>query len=159
MPDALHSIRSLLCTATNTTPHERLFNFPRRSMNGESIPIWLSNPGPVFLKRYVRRSKYEPLVDKVELIESNPNYAHIRYPNGREDTVSLRDLAPIGNTNESVEGVSTEVPTENVDTNTTNDLVPQNHIDDTTINHETLIPEPEIRRSHRNRRSPQRLDL
>ena len=23
LPDALHSIRSLLCTATNTTPHER----------------------------------------------------------------------------------------------------------------------------------------
>ena len=81
LPDALHSIRSLLCTATNTTPHECLFNFPLRSMNGESVPTWLSNPGPVFLKRYVHRSKYEPLVDEVELIESNPNYAHIRYPN------------------------------------------------------------------------------
>jgi len=33
LPDALHSIRSLLCTATNATPHERLFHFT-------SIDIW-----------------------------------------------------------------------------------------------------------------------
>ena len=26
----------------------------------------------------------------------NPTYAHIRYPNDREDTVSLRDIAPYG---------------------------------------------------------------
>ena len=38
LPDALHSIRSLLCTATNMTPHERLFNFPRKSTAGKSIP-------------------------------------------------------------------------------------------------------------------------
>ena len=31
LPDAFHSIRSLLCTATNATPHERLFHFTRRS--------------------------------------------------------------------------------------------------------------------------------
>ena len=27
LPNALHSIRSLLCTATNATPHERFFAF------------------------------------------------------------------------------------------------------------------------------------
>ena len=96
LPDALHSLRSLLCTATNCTPHERMFNFARRSSNGSSIPTWLSNQGPVFRKRHVRNSKYDSMVDEVELIEVNPNYAHIRYPNGTEDTVSLRDLAPIG---------------------------------------------------------------
>ena len=31
LPDALHSIRSLLCTATNATPHERLFDYNRKS--------------------------------------------------------------------------------------------------------------------------------
>ena len=36
------------------------------------------------------------LVDEVELVEANPHYAHIKFPNGREDTVSIRDLAPIG---------------------------------------------------------------
>ena len=93
LPDALHGIRSLLCTATNTTPHERMFNFQRRSASGESIPSWL-NPGPVFLKQHVRKSKYDPSVVKVELLEANPNYAHVRHPDGRESTVSLRDVAP-----------------------------------------------------------------
>ena len=48
------------------------------------------------LKRYVRQSKYDPLVDEVELLESNPKYARIRYPDGRESSVSLHDLAPCG---------------------------------------------------------------
>ena len=47
LADALHSIRSLLCTATNATPHERLFNFKRRSSFGTSVPTWLCEPGPV----------------------------------------------------------------------------------------------------------------
>jgi hypothetical protein len=33
-------------------------------------------------------------VDKVELVDVNPTYANIRYPDGRESTVSLQDLAP-----------------------------------------------------------------
>ena len=37
LPDALHSIRSLLCTSTNTTPHERMFNFSRKSTSGKTI--------------------------------------------------------------------------------------------------------------------------
>lgn len=94
LPDALHSIRSLRCTATNTTPHKRMFGFARRSSHGLSIPSWLNHP--VLKKRHVRQSKYDPLVNEVELIEANPNYAHIRYPNGKEDTVSLRYLSPIG---------------------------------------------------------------
>lgn len=92
-PAALHSIRSLLCTATNVTPHERMFTFPRKSATGESMPSWLS-PGPVYLKRRIHTSKHDPLVDEVELLEVNPNYAHVRFPDGREDTVSLRHLAP-----------------------------------------------------------------
>jgi len=32
----------------------------------------------------------------VELLETTPSYAYTRYPNGREDTVSLKDLAPFG---------------------------------------------------------------
>ena len=72
LPDALHSIRSLLSTATNVTPHERLFNFARRSTTGGSLPTWLCMPGPVLLKRHVRHSKAEPLVDQVELLQANP---------------------------------------------------------------------------------------
>ena len=62
------------------------------------MPTWLTTPGPVLLKRHVRSSKFEPLVDEVELIEANPSYAHIRLPDGRKDTVSLKHLAPQGNT-------------------------------------------------------------
>ena len=51
LPDVLHSVRSLLCTATNETPHERFFGFPRRSSVGASIPTWLTTPGPVYIKR------------------------------------------------------------------------------------------------------------
>ena len=98
LPNALHSIRSLLCTATNETPHERFFLFNRRSSTGTTLPQWLSSPGPVLLKRNVRHSKYDPLVDEVELLESNPKYAHVRLPDGRETTVSLHQLAPIGET-------------------------------------------------------------
>ena len=38
LPDALHSIRSLLCICVNESPHERFFSFPRRSTVGNSIP-------------------------------------------------------------------------------------------------------------------------
>lgn len=98
LPDALHSLRSLLCTATNCTPHERFFKFERRSSCGASVPTWLSSPGPVLLKRHVRTSKSDPLVDEVELLQANPQYAHIRHADGREATVSIRHLAPCGDT-------------------------------------------------------------
>jgi hypothetical protein len=93
LPDALHFIRSLLSTSTNTTPHERFFNFQRRSSHGASLPSWLHSPGPILLRRFVRTNKTDPLVDQVELTDANPTYARVRYMDGRESTVSLRDLA------------------------------------------------------------------
>jgi len=96
LPAALHSIRSLLCTATNATPHERMFGHMRRTPSGETLPVWLTKPGPVLLKRHVKKSKYDPSVDEATLLEANPNYAHVRLKSGAEKTVSLRDLAPIG---------------------------------------------------------------
>ena len=59
------------------------------------MPSWLITPGPVLLKPYVRTSKDDSLVDKVELQQANPQYAHIRYADGREMTVSIRHLAPL----------------------------------------------------------------
>ncbi|GFR62564.1 Pro-Pol polyprotein [Elysia marginata] len=97
LQDSLHSVRSLLCPETNATPHERMFLYSRRSMNGKSLPSWLLSPGPVYLKRHVRALKYDPIVDEVELIEANSQYAHVRLSDGRESTVSLRHLAPVGN--------------------------------------------------------------
>ena len=94
LPDVLHSVRSLLCTATNETPHERFLGFPSRSLTGSSIPTWLTVPGPVYVKRNVRNSKMDPL--QVDLLQANPHYAHVRYPDGRETTVSTKSLAPRG---------------------------------------------------------------
>ena len=102
LPDVLHSLRSLLCTATNEMPHECLFCFARRSTSGSSVPTWLATPGPVFLKRHVRASKMEPLVDEVELLGANTNYAHIRYPDGRTTTVSTKHLTPRGELDSSL---------------------------------------------------------
>ena len=96
LPDVLHSARSLLCTATNETPHERFFGFTRRSSSGPSIPAWLSTPGPVLVKRHVRSSKTDPLVEECELLEANSHYAHVRYSDGRETTVATKHLAPRG---------------------------------------------------------------
>ena len=94
LPNVLHSISSLLSTATNTTPHEIFFGFQRRFPCGSSLPTWLSAPGNVMLRRFVRNSKNDPLVDEVDLTRADPEYAHIRYPGGRQSTMSLKDLSP-----------------------------------------------------------------
>ncbi|XP_059819340.1 uncharacterized protein LOC132390815 [Hypanus sabinus] len=104
LPEALHSIRSLLCTSTNATPHERLFSFPRKSVTGTTLPVWLTSPGPVLLRKHVRSNKYSPLVERVHLLHANPQYAYVVLPDGREDTVSIRDLAPAGAADHYPEG-------------------------------------------------------
>ena len=87
-------MRSLLSTATNETPHERFFKFDRKTGQGHSLPSWLMAPGPVQLRNFQRSSKDDPIVEEVELLQANPQYAFIRFHDGRESTVSLRDLAP-----------------------------------------------------------------
>jgi len=71
-------------------PHERLFRFPRRSMNGMALPSWLLTPGTVLLRRHVRR-KADPFCDPVELVEGNPAYSVVRLP----DDSNARFLPPI----------------------------------------------------------------
>ena len=86
----LHCIRSLLSTSTNCTPHEGLLNFQRKSATGDPITTWLTRSKSALLKRHLRGSKYESLVETADILEVNPNYAHVRFNNGRETTVSLR---------------------------------------------------------------------
>ena len=45
------------------------------------------------MRNFTRGSKNENLVQQVELMQANPAYAKIPYPDGREATVSLDDLA------------------------------------------------------------------
>ena len=104
-PLALNAIRTLLCTSTNATPHERFFSFQRRSSTGTSLPSWLAQPGIILLKHHVRRSKHEPLVSKVKLIEPNPQYAQIETAEVRQSTASLRDLSPVGNTSQEATAI------------------------------------------------------
>ena len=94
LPNSLHSIRSLLNTTTNTIPHKLFFNFNRRSRSGRSLPAWLSSPGPVMLRKFLRNNKNDHLVEEVQLLDANPQYANIRYRDGRESSVSLSDLSP-----------------------------------------------------------------
>ena len=117
IPAVLHSLRSLVCVATNETPHERLFNYQRRSMMGHSLPTWLHEKGSVLLRRHNRRSKYDPIVDEVELLQATPTYARVRLPTGHEQTVSLRDLAPLpaSNTDEPQPNLNEQSANVNVD--------------------------------------------
>ena len=150
LPDALHSIRSLLCTATNATPHEKFLSFPRQSMLGKTVPSWLLKPGPILLRKFVR-NKNDDLCDEVELLEANPTYARVRLPTGRESNVSLNDLAPLPPETKISE---VEVSQEEVDRPT--------HVENTLAENSDGIEEnsqpdpPQVRRSTRTRRQPER---
>ena len=77
-----------------------MFNYKSKSSFGTSVPTWLSAPGLIYLKRHVRSSKYDPLVEEVDLVHTAPNYAVVRMPSGRETTVSFRDVAPSNSEND-----------------------------------------------------------
>lgn len=98
------------------------FHYPCRSLNGKTLPSWLNCPGPVLIRRHIRSSKYDPLVEERKLIKANPDYALVRYNNGREATVSLRDLAPPGDgkllegkkdREHTIESLNLEAPVDN----------------------------------------------
>ena len=93
LPNVLHSIRLLLCTATNWTLHERMFCHDRKSFNSVSLPSWVK-PGTIYVKNHNRNDKSVLLVEEAELLEANAHYAYVRLEDGREIPVSLRDLAP-----------------------------------------------------------------
>ena len=88
LPNVLHSIRSLLSTATNCTSHERMFCHDRKSFNGVSLSSWVK-PGPIYVKNHNQNDKSDLLVEEVELLEANPQYAYIRLEDGREIPSSL----------------------------------------------------------------------
>ena len=161
LPDVLHSLRSLLCTATNATPHELLFNFHRKSYVGHSLPTWLTETGPVYLRNFNPAGKNDDFVRKVELTEANPWFARVKFSNGREATVSLKDLAPIPSPVERVLErdcfVKEIVPNESVvDPKSCNDvafnesvLSPKSCNDIGNLNELDDEPQPKVRRSDR----------
>ena len=151
LPDSLHSIRSLLCTATNETPHERMFKHHRRSANGCSLPSWLVPSSKILMKKMVRQSKYDPLVEEVELLDANPQYARVRLGDGRETTVSLKHLAP--------NGEATPEPAGNPSQEDPEPPIPEEFPMSASPNPDPpAVPAPvPLRRSSRDRRIPERL--
>ena len=97
----------------------------------------------------MRHSKSDPLVDEVEIIHVNPNYAQVRCPNRREMTVSLRNLAPCpqeDTTDEEPDSSLTPVNNEET-SNLENDLpseqdevTPQNDADDESRASSNFVP-------------------
>ena len=160
LPDALHSIRSLLCTATKQTPHEHMFNYKRKSSFGTSVPTWLSAHGLVYLKRHVRSSKYDPLVEEVNLVHTAPNYAVVRMPSGRETTVSLRNVAPSNSENDQASNENNRMDY-SVEPDVSNDCPPSTTVPETPIARaceisETSYPADEPRRTPRVRKAVDR---
>lgn len=176
LPEALHAVRSLLCTATNSTPHERFLGFNRKSVTGRALPSFLAQPGPVLLKRFVR-NKSDPVVEEVELLDANQSFSHVRFPNGRESTVSTGDLAhrPSSHASANVDnddGLRTPInaPPTSVRVNaspnlpepetvtTNNEVIPVSNFDNSSTS-QLLSPSTEpitLRRSSRSRKPPDR---
>ena len=123
LPQVLHSVRSLLCTTTNSTPHERFLCFQRRSALGISAPSWLNSSSTVLVRRHNRASKYEPLVEEADLIHDTLQYAFVRFKNGYESTVYLRDIAPLPDSEESISSNTSNDTVTNVEIN--NETLPE----------------------------------
>ena len=180
LPDTPHSIRSLLRTATNTTPHERLFNFTRKSTAEKSIPSWIK-PGPVYIKNHTRTSKNQPPVIKATVLDVNSRYAHVKLPSGTGTMVNIRDIAPhqesvnenhnigisVGHrrnmenhhveknyVNETNDNENETVINQNNNITINNDELNETNCVENVITQSDFIP----RRSSRNRKMPQKYD-
>jgi len=86
-------MRSFQCISSNITSQKHFFALARRSAHGTALPTWLASTQKVILRRFVRTSKFDPVVDEVDLIDANPIYVHIRHNDSGESTMSLRDIA------------------------------------------------------------------
>ena len=52
----------------------------------------MTEPKPVYVRKHVR-DKYEPIVEEMDLLHANQNYAAVRSLEDRKVTVSARDIA------------------------------------------------------------------
>ena len=100
------------------------------------------------MKRNVCQSKYDPLVDEVDLIEANPQYAHIRLPDGQETTVSTKQLAPPGDRHLQ-EIPSIEQPLETFENSNFNESIPDTNQNDIEKLWEPKTPSADQIRPHR----------
>ena len=90
--DALHSIRSLITTATGSSPHNQFLRFDRR-FRPQTTTVPMLTHDFAWLRRHVR-NKNDPSGDLVKVIASYPGYAVISRDGQSTDTVNWRHLAP-----------------------------------------------------------------
>lgn len=163
LPKCLASIRALLCTATNTTPHDRLFKFQRSSAYGMVIPEFLQHPGSQVLHKVHVRTKNDPLVERVTLLDTiSPYFARVEYKYGRTDTVSTRHLAPAEQelTGENrAEIVSSGNHFDNAEPHETVNETESVNVEPVSTPKLDLEDQQMPRRSSRVRKPPERLDL
>jgi len=57
LPDVLHALRSLLCTATNAMLHKLFFGFHRSP--SQALPSWLLQSCPVIFIKTCDSSKHD----------------------------------------------------------------------------------------------------
>ena len=65
LSDVLHSIRSVINTITNETPHQIFFNYKQKSATVNSVSTCLNESGKPLLKKTDKNSKFEPNINKV----------------------------------------------------------------------------------------------
>ena len=110
--------------------------------------------------------KFDPLTDEVHLIEANPQYVHVLYPDEKEDTVALKHLDPKPTSNDEILETNrvVEVDSENPanDAALANESFTTKNVDAEPIQNESLINNPscetKLRRSQRVCKPPKRYD-
>ena len=111
-------------------------------------------PGPVLLRKFVRTNKNDPLVDQVELLDVNPTYANIRHKDGRETTVSVRDLAPYPG-DQVCDPIGESAATENLQLPQPMEPEVKDQAPGTEAEEREVVP-PVLRRSERMSKAPNR---
>ena len=153
------------------TPHEKLFNFSRKSTSGQSIPTWVK-PGPIYIRQSPKHNKGEPPVTEATLLHSNPLYAHVRLPSGKETSINIRDIAPHPNNCVYTENSVGEADTCNTDDTNSTPVTPSTDIVISENNSGTngdnnsqgdAVPDTDltnanVRRSTREKRAPKYLE-
>ena len=138
-------------------PTREFFSLQRRSSIGTFLPSWLAQPGIVLLKHHVHCRKHDPLVSKAKLIEANTQYAQIETAEGRQSTVSLRDLASPGNTSEQATAIENrEYPIFRTSPVKLGDQIPRTYSSDTLPNESDYPYEPSSTSDSEERPIPQK---
>ena len=135
---ALMNIRTLASRATNwESPHNRLMAFTRRSTllrkdiqvdrHELEVPNWLSPGANVFVKKFVRNTKDDPLVEEARIVKViSPQHALVSHTGkNRVDTVATKYLAKAPSEPQSQldQGVTSSSPSQDDQTAQTTDLL------------------------------------